>query len=383
MSEMPVERHVQAIWFDRALRPAGLRTRRGETVRVVTPGVWNLGAGPDFRDAVLELGDARVRVKGDVEVHLCPADWDFHRHGADPRYRNVIAHVTWGCGPDPESLPPGAVTIWLGRFMAADPAFSVESIDLAAYPYARLPEEARPCERTVGRDPETARRVLAAAGRHRLRMKARRLLGRLCAESDRRQLFYEEVMGALGYARNSAQFRRVARRVPLGELRDGPEAARTAFAAAGSFEEWDRLGCRPNNSPEARLAKAAEVILATPMMRLLDAERFDAAELREQIRAISSPGRCMGRGRAGAVIANVVVPWAIAEGRLADAPEWLPPEDVSEPVRLTAFRLFGRDHNPAAFYACNGLLIQGLLQIFRDDCLKHHPDCSGCRLAAG
>ena len=63
-------------------------------------------------------------------------------------------------------------------------------------------------------------------------------------------------------------------------------------------------------------------------------------------------------------------------------PAWLPPEDISQPVRLTAFRLFGRDHNPAAVYATNGLLIQGLLQIHRDLCLRLHPDCDDCALGS-
>ena len=88
----------------------------------------------------------------------------------------------------------------------------------------------------------------------------------------------------------------------------------------------------------------------------------------------------MGRGRAAAVLANVILPFALAEERVSTIPDWLPPEDLSEPVRLTAFRMFGRDHNPAAFYATNGLLIQGLLQIHRDYCLQVHPDCTDCEL---
>ena len=88
----------------------------------------------------------------------------------------------------------------------------------------------------------------------------------------------------------------------------------------------------------------------------------------------------MGRGRAAAILANVVVPFAMAEDRAPNCPDWLPPEDVSAPVRLTAFRLFGRDHNPAALYSSNGLLIQGLLQIHRDYCLQLHPDCRRCDL---
>jgi hypothetical protein len=49
-------------------------------------------------------------------------------------------------------------------------------------------------------------------------------------------------------------------------------------------------------------------------------------------------------------------------------------------VRLIAFRLFGRDHNPA-LYAGNGLLVQGLIQVHRAYCLAAHPDCSACPLA--
>ena len=75
-----------------------------------------------------------------------------------------------------------------------------------------------------------------------------------------------------------------------------------------------------------------------------------------------------------------MLPFAIAERRVDGPPEWLPPEDVSLPARLTAFRIFGRDHSPAAHYAGNGLLIQGLVQIHRDFCLQLHPECIDCAL---
>ena len=105
------------------------------------------------------------------------------------------------------------------------------------------------------------------------------------------------------------------------------------------------------------------------------------AEMRGRGEAASrGGGGFIGPGRAAAVIANVVVPFAVAEGRLAAAPDWLPAEDISEPVRLMAFRLFGRDHNPAAFYAGNGLLVQGLLHLFRELCVAHHPLCADCSL---
>ena len=375
------ERHVQAVWYDAALRPKNLVTRRGSEVTVVSPGVWNLEAGPDFKNAVLEIGRERRRVVGDVEVHLTPADWDFHRHGVDPNYRNVVAHVTWGCGPVPGSLPPGAVSIWLGRFVASDTMFSAEQIDLLAYPYARLPEGVRPCEERIGHDPDLARRVLLEAGKHRLRMKARRMSGRLCAaRGDRGQVFYEEVMTALGYKKNQAQFRHVAERVPIAELSDDVTVARTMLLTAGGFEDWDRTGYRPRNTPEQRLANAASIFALTPTMTMSDAADFSSSSCRTLVKAMCGEGY-MGRGRAAAVLANVILPFALAEERVSSIPDWLPPEDLSEPVRLTAFRMFGRDHNPAAFYSTNGLLIQGLLQIHRDCCLQVHPDCTDCELA--
>lgn len=385
------ERHVQAIWYDRSLRPKRLYTRRGSEVRVVSPGEWNLGPGPDFLNAVLEIGKGRRRLKGDVEIHLCPADWDFHRHGADPRYRNVVAHVTWAGGPEPKTMPCGVLSIWIGRFAEANAAFSVDAIDLMAYPYASLPLGERPCEERIGHDPDRARMILEAAGRHRLGMKGRRLSGRLAERSamggpDRRQVFYEEVMSALGYRNNARQFRHVAERVPIAFWPEDESGARSALLCAGSFEEWDRTGCRANNMPEQRLAKAATVFAGDRCMHLMECSDFAKDRCRDMLGVLCGEGkvsRCMGRGRAGAVMANVVVPFALAEGRLSSVPEWLPPEDISQPVRLTAFRLFGRDHNPAAFYASNGLLIQGLLQIHRDYCLQMHPDCQECSLALG
>ena len=89
----------------------------------------------------------------------------------------------------------------------------------------------------------------------------------------------------------------------------------------------------------------------------------------------------MGKGRAAAVLANALVPIAIAAGRIQQPPGWLPPEDLSSPMRLTAFRMLGRDHNPAAFYLDNGLRMQGLLQIHREFCLDLYPDCQGCGVA--
>ena len=397
----PSERRVQAIWYDASLRPQRLLANDGREVYVASPGEWNGGAGPDFLGAVLEVGPERQRLAGDVEVHICPRDWDLHRHGSDPAYRNVVAHVTWHSGDPPTSLPPGAISIWLGRIMEAQSDFAPDAVDPSAYPSGAMPLDSRPCEKGVGHDPEAAKAILSEFGRRRLRMKARRIAGRLCEASarsaatrsdvsaSRRQVFYEEVMTALGYGRNAGGFRRVAAMVPIADMPADVAAAKTALLVAGGFEPWDRSGYRPWNTPETRLSAAADVFRLTDTMSLADACDFSRgaceemmAEMRGRHLTRGDVPSLMGRGRAAAIVANVILPFAMAEGRATEPPDWLPPEDVSRPVRLAASRLFGRDHNPPACYSSNGMLIQGLLEMNRMLCLRRYPDCGGCPLSA-
>lgn len=367
------ERHVQALWYDESIRPSGLLTRRGNEVRVVDPGVWNLSEGPDFRHAVLEVGPDRRRIRGDVEVHLDPMDWERHRHGGNPLYKNVVAHVTWNCGPEPDTLPSGAVSIWLGRSLLHDIGFSPDMVDLSAYPFAKTHISLRPCYESLKRNPDEARRILRFAGMHRLKAKATRFKKlRLAHPGNERELFYREIMRALGYKRNARSFSAVAAAVPLKAVLEEPEIAEAAYLAAANFQEW-RLGeTRPSNLPKNRLKCAARLFTRTETMELMAVRDFSRGGCRKMLETLTRL-RCMGKGRAAAIIANVLAPFVGAE------PEWLPPEDVSAPMRLTAFRLFGRDHNPA-LYAGDGVMLQGLVQIHREMCLRWHPDCVGCEL---
>lgn len=382
------ERHVQALWYDHALRPDGLETSCGQSVRVIDPGVWNLEAGPDFRNAVIEYGHSRTRLCGDVEIHIHPADWTAHNHAHDPAYAHVVAHVTWY----PETpatrpaLPANCLRICLGDRLRADPAFSPDEIDLDAYPYARLPATPRPCETRFATPPDRALTILRAAGRRRLTLKTRRFKTLFLRRQDRLQVFYEEFLGAFGYKYNAFSFRELARLFPWTELPRGFEEIRSALTCAADMAvaqtaPWRRANVRPVNSPHRRIAAAA-ALFADGLPTLL--ERLTACDLAERAGqkaalAVLEASRYLGPHRAAAILANVLVPFARAEERLSEIPDWLYPEDVCAPMRLTAHRLFGRDHNPA-LYAGNGLYLQGLLQIHKDFCLAVHPDCSVCPL---
>lgn len=376
------ERHLQALWYDRDMRPAVLFDAAGREVRVVDPGAWNLECGPDFKNATLEVGSSRHRLQGDVEIHLRPSDWTRHGHAGDPAYRNVVAHVVWADGPAPPTLPPSALSICVGKLMAADIGFSPEQIDLTGYPFARLSIDERPCRRFFDGAPDKARAILADAGRKRLAVKAKRFAQQFSSgRYSRAQAYYEALMETLGYCHNAGAFRTIARRVPCNAAAVEPDTLFEAYNAAACFVEWDMRGIRPNNSPKERLRAAAAFFGGGRLDALLDWRDFSPRGCRDCIIYIER-ARLMGRARAAAALANVLVPLALAERKLARAPDWLPPEDLSSPMRLTAFRMFGRDHNPRALYLDNGLLMQGLLQVHREFCLNLYPDCVECGIVA-
>ena len=384
------ERHVQAVWYDAALRPDGLRTSGGAEVRVADPGRWNLEAGPDFRDAVLEIGPERRRVRGDVEVHMRTSDWIAHGHANDPAYANVVAHVTWHPGPQTTagyaSLPRRCIHICLGDLLRTRPDFSPDEIDLAAYPYARLPSTPRPCETAFARSTDDALELLRIAGERRLDGKTRRLAALFVRRGDRAQVFYEEMMAAFGYKHNAAPFRALAQTIPWRDLPPRPEAADTALSCAAWLEvarrvPWHTANVRPNNSPGRRISAAAMLFAgALPglLQRLGTCDFATRGGQRSAIEILRT-AQPLGTRRAAAMLANVLIPFAMAEGRLSRAPEWIFPEELNSTARLMAFRILGRDHNPA-LYSGNGLLIQGLLHIHRTCCLAVHPDCSECPL---
>lgn len=375
------ERHLQALWYDRDMRPPILHDSIGEEIRVVDPGEWNLEHGPDFLNATLEIGKERRRVYGDVEIHLRPSDWTSHGHGTDSAYANVVAHVTWADGPAPPSLPKDAISIAVGRTMAEEIGFSPEQIDLTGYPFAHLPVEDRPCRRLFDGNPDLARTVLTNAGAKRLAVKSRLFSAELAScQSSRRQVLYESLMETLGYRHNAKAFRFIAQRIPYESALSENDNLLQAYMAVGNFVEWDMRGVRPGNSPQKRLAAAAKFLGDGSMEQLLDIRDFSPNGCRKILGILGRSG-LMGRGRAAAFIANTLVPMALAERRLAKPPDWLPPEDLSSPMRLTAFRMLGRDHNPSAFYLNNGLRMQGLLQIHREFCLEIYPDCVHCDVA--
>lgn len=81
------------VWLYRKYPINGLRTATGETILVKNTGNHNQLSGPDFFNAIVEIGGQLWA--GNVEVHIKSSDWYAHNHQEDSNYNNVILHVVW------------------------------------------------------------------------------------------------------------------------------------------------------------------------------------------------------------------------------------------------------------------------------------------------
>jgi len=235
------ERIVRCIWFDQSLATDHLRTDDGQKLRVLSPGWWNLEAGPDFRNAALRIGPGPV-VKGDIEVHLQASFWHAHGHDADPTYNSVILHVAlWNdAGNATVRTAAGADVpqLTLEPYLRTPLAELADSVDPAEYPEAGAAASGR-CHALLAEGKVTLEwlgRFLDHAGDQRIADKARRLAARAASTTPAGddQLLYEAIAEGLGYKRNKAPAAELARRLPLAALRQRTAADSGSQSAIGN-----------------------------------------------------------------------------------------------------------------------------------------------------
>jgi hypothetical protein len=66
-------------------------TTQGEPIQIMSTGILNTNAGPDFTNAKIKIGDTTWA--GDVELHLSASDWLKHKHQEQASYQKIILHV--------------------------------------------------------------------------------------------------------------------------------------------------------------------------------------------------------------------------------------------------------------------------------------------------
>jgi hypothetical protein len=220
----PVDEGMLArVWAEQLLLAPSLRTRSGQKVQVIYRGRWSGGPGPDFKGAVLWLGNCSL-LKGDVEIHVHSSDWISHGHDRDPAYNSVALHVVlW----DDTCLPPvrhnGADIETLP--LEGSLAIPIEYISrLKAYPISALSDE--PCWMYLaGVSDDDVLGLLDDLGDARFAGKVAQFEAAMSVEYPD-QVLYEGVLDAMGYAINRKPFQMLANSMRF-EYLDGLLGGRT------------------------------------------------------------------------------------------------------------------------------------------------------------
>lgn len=439
---------IQCIWYDRLFREDGLVIHDGRHLKIVSPGWWNRGEGPDFLGAQLEFNGRLFT--GDVEIHVRHVDWTRHGHHLDGRYNEVILVVV--LEQDVPLNPPVRAngmripTLSLGSYLQKDLSELAAQVPVEDYPYRTHSTAGRCAVAESAHGGEAVGNLVRLAGEWRMLQKARAMRERMDGAGSE-QAVYETVLGACGYSHFKHHFKAIARqlhydrarqlagqdpmlleaaflqvagllpkRLPPG-AQDVPHYARLRGLCRDFLPglrslplEWRRVGVRPINNPERRLAGAAMLIAHTGQDGLLDSieqtwrqDKLPAARRRcfealfpkslgfwashctwtgKPLPHTTAP---LGNSRIRSIIGNVFVPAGLAIARrnknyaLEEAVlaffRVMPPEPDNKITRVMAPRLYGCGNKPKL----NFCLQQGLLQIRQDWC-ESNPSCRNCSI---
>ncbi|MCB5224859.1 MAG: DUF2851 family protein [Candidatus Cloacimonadaceae bacterium] len=250
------EKFLYHIW-DAGHLLTPLKTASGKTVQVNYQGQFNTGRGPDFRNAVIDLGGQIMR--GDVEIHINSYDWKAHEHHEDPYYNNVVLHVVMNAGMQTLTVKEDGAAVEI-----------VELQNQLSDDIRKLLEQREPislqarggfCDLLSALDADSFQSTLGAWGLRRFQNKARRFSAALIL-SDFDQVLYEGIMEALGYEKNKHNLLYLAQAIPLKDIRawqsEGLDALDLVAILSCSSGLLERCGSHPDERLRRLLQEAWE-----------------------------------------------------------------------------------------------------------------------------
>ncbi|MEJ0088366.1 MAG: DUF2851 family protein [Limisphaerales bacterium] len=196
--ETPSERLLQSIWQHQRLQRDHLKTTDGKTVRILHPGFVSVEGGPDFRDAIIQVGDESPQT-GDVEIDLQATGWHAHGHDHNPHFQNVILHVVW----DEARVAGKDTPLVVSLKNSLDAPLHELRLSMKNEPLRSLPENLRGkcCAPLRQLDEAPLANLLGQAAEVRFQFKADQMLAR-AKNSGWKQALWENLFRALGYKHN-------------------------------------------------------------------------------------------------------------------------------------------------------------------------------------
>jgi hypothetical protein len=239
------ERLVAAVWFDQKLDHEHLRCADGRKLRVLSPGRWNSGPGPDFLGAQFRLAGGPI-VEGDVEVHVFASEWAEHGHAQDPHYNSVKLSVCmWNDLKRPSETEIPIVEMF--PYLLDERV--LERQESEGYPFSSGTMRGS-CTPLVDSERfDKALDFIAAAGDARIERKASRMAS-LARAFGYDQTLYKGLMEAAGYSANKEPLSHLADLLHLDLIRSlvaevplerRPRAILALmYGCSGFFERYSR-----------------------------------------------------------------------------------------------------------------------------------------------
>jgi hypothetical protein len=378
-NELPPEHLLQSIWHHQRLQRDRLRTADGQPVRVLHPGFVSVEGGPDFRGAVIQIGDAPPR-SGDVEIDLRVGGWRAHGHDHNPAFKNVLLHVVWESDVHRPKTTGQSPPAMLALANVLDAPLAELSLTLENESPRVLPESLRGQCCTALRELDELRqgKILDAAARVRFQAKAEQFRAR-ARHVGWEQALWEGLFRALGYKHNFWPMQNLAetrsrwmsdagtvmvlqsRLLGIGGLLPA-DLLQSAAGGDGYLRRlwdcwwrerdafgdcllpravWKFHGLRPANHPQRRLALAAHWLADNNLIAEIEnwaarelSDRTLAASLREILEVegdefwswhwtfrsarLKKSQPLLGDARVTDLAVNVILPWLwtrAAEGR--------------------------------------------------------------------
>ena len=418
---------VQSIWQHQRINREQARCIDGTSITILHPGFLNLEAGPDFKDAIIRIGD-NTPIHGDIEIDLAASGWRAHGHDQNPAFRNVILRIVWEKPKDDHTLP----LLHLQPIIDSPIEELSEWLSAAGTPDAVV---GNCCAALRTMEGSTIERLLEEASLARLEAKAKGFAAGL----------WPRLFAALGYKNNPWPMFRIgelanelravnpivteARILGVSGLlpRELPESCRsTRDYVRNVWNEWwrqsERLhphtipasawklgGIRPANHPLRRMALAAHWLqqgenlltrihewskrqVATPaleddLLRVLspsaEADSYWENHWNFTSQPMKRPQPLLGRQRLNDIVMNVILPWLLSSSSDERSRErvrklylgW-PAGESNSRLRMAGDRLLGGEKRRLKRTAA---IQQGMLQIESDFCNRSNALCEGCR----
>jgi len=90
---MMKEELLHFVWKYQLFEKRELASTNNEPIEIISQGIHNQDAGPDFLQAKIKIGQEVWA--GNIEIHTHSSDWFNHGHQNNDAYKNVILHVVY------------------------------------------------------------------------------------------------------------------------------------------------------------------------------------------------------------------------------------------------------------------------------------------------